>query len=355
MSYDNFKASLLDLFVKQKNCDVQFICNDPASGKQKSGIMAHKLILSLASDVFNTMFYGEATKHEDSKKTEEKPVKIDDIELPTFKLFLSFIYTKSVEFETPEMAVEFYYAAHKYNCLDALEFIKNYMLTEVNAENCTSFYAVAHLYENSELKAACAKIFSENTVDVLNSPKFLDADPKTIEAIFKLDALKITSEKQLVDALERYIKHNVEDDPEIAQKVRPALCQIRFLTLTPVVVAETTLLDSDDALMVIGCLTPEGDVSKMPTWLSMNAKKRTKEAQDMDKIRKLSNVYFAKYCVYCGTSHASWNCSSGYLDSTRRSTLKEIYEKYKHVFLIDYEKEDVESVFEIFKAWGRVE
>lgn len=63
-----------------------------------------------------------------------------------------------VEFDTPEIAVEFYYAAHKYNCIDALEFIKAYMLKEVNPENSTVFYDIAQLYENYELKEACIKV-----------------------------------------------------------------------------------------------------------------------------------------------------------------------------------------------------
>lgn len=63
-----------------------------------------------------------------------------------------------MEFDTPEIAAEFYYAAHKYNCIDALEFIKGYMLKEVNPKNSTVFYDIAQLHENHELKEACIKV-----------------------------------------------------------------------------------------------------------------------------------------------------------------------------------------------------
>lgn len=90
MSYNSFKTALLDFFIKQKNCDVKFVCVDPTSASGKSSIQAHKLVLSLASDVFYTMFYGEASKHEEVKSEGKisNAVNIDDVQMPTFKLFL---------------------------------------------------------------------------------------------------------------------------------------------------------------------------------------------------------------------------------------------------------------------------
>lgn len=80
MSFNNFKTALQALYLEQKDCDVTFACGD-------STIMAHKLILSLASDVFYIMFYGKAAKHR-CNKNEEKPIIISDIDMPTFKLLL---------------------------------------------------------------------------------------------------------------------------------------------------------------------------------------------------------------------------------------------------------------------------
>lgn len=83
MSLNHFKAALRDSFNEQEHCDVTFSCDD----QTLDTIKAHKFILSLASDVFRTMFYGEAAKQEKCKD-EEKPIKIDDIKMPIFKLFL---------------------------------------------------------------------------------------------------------------------------------------------------------------------------------------------------------------------------------------------------------------------------
>lgn len=87
MSFVNFISALRDSFQKQMKCDVTFSCIDPASPNGRSTIKAHKYVLSLTSEVFDTMFYGEAAKHEDVKD-EGEPIKIDDIQMSTFKLFL---------------------------------------------------------------------------------------------------------------------------------------------------------------------------------------------------------------------------------------------------------------------------
>lgn len=63
-----------------------------------------------------------------------------------------------MEIASTEIAGEFYYAAHKYNTTDALEFIKAYMLKEAKPENAIPFYVIACLYDNQELQDTCVKV-----------------------------------------------------------------------------------------------------------------------------------------------------------------------------------------------------
>lgn len=87
MYFNHSKTNLYEMFKKQKGCDVTFLCADSTSSNGKSTTMAHKLVLSVTSDVFETMFYGEATKYEEIKD-EKQPINIDDIQITTFNLFL---------------------------------------------------------------------------------------------------------------------------------------------------------------------------------------------------------------------------------------------------------------------------
>lgn len=194
-------------------------------------------------------------------------------------------------------------------------------------------------------------MFSEHTGDVINSESFLTADPTTIEAIFKLNVLNITSEVQLIQALERYVSHNQQADRDIAKKVRPALSHIRFLTLSAALISQTTLLDPADALAVIGCLSSN---CKMPTFLSTNDQNRSAvkvvTSIKLEMMRRLNEVYSSKYCPCCNASTPVWECKSffGHLGFTNHTTLKNIYEKYGHTWLYDYDAKDLATVYDIY-------
>lgn len=116
-------------------------------------------------------------------------------------------------------------------------------------------------------------MFSKNTIHILHSPAFLKADPKTIEVIYNLNDLSIRSEAVLINALERYIGHNQQNDSDIAEKVRPAVNHIRFLTLDALRIGQTILLNAEDAVSVIRCFTSDS-ATKMPIFLSSYREKR---------------------------------------------------------------------------------
>lgn len=70
----------------------------------------------------------------------------------------SFIYDKDVEFDHPNTVAEFYSAAHKYICKDALIFAKDYMTKELNPQSAIIFYETAVFYDIPDLKEACLKV-----------------------------------------------------------------------------------------------------------------------------------------------------------------------------------------------------
>lgn len=89
-------------------------------------------------------------------------------------------------------------------------------------------------------------MFAETTKDVLESSEFLAAGPKIVNAIFQQENAAVDSEMDFVRALERYVEHHEESDPQIVEKVRPALKNIRFLALAPADFAKTKLLKSTE-------------------------------------------------------------------------------------------------------------
>lgn len=71
----------------------------------------------------------------------------------------SFIYDKDVKFNDPEIVTEFYHAAHKYNCKDAVNYAKDYMLENLDLQNSTVYYETAVLYDITDVKTAALKVF----------------------------------------------------------------------------------------------------------------------------------------------------------------------------------------------------
>lgn len=83
MTCIDLKTSLRKFFEEQKYCDATFVCKD-SDGKCTS-IGAHKLILALVSDVFETMFFGESASR--GLFGETKEIEVADISANGLKLF----------------------------------------------------------------------------------------------------------------------------------------------------------------------------------------------------------------------------------------------------------------------------
>lgn len=86
MNCIDLNPSLTDFLTKQKYCDVKFICKDFDGNSTSIG--AHKLILSMVSDVFEAMFFGESVQR--GLLTDEREIDIPDIDINALKLFLRY-------------------------------------------------------------------------------------------------------------------------------------------------------------------------------------------------------------------------------------------------------------------------
>lgn len=163
-----------------------------------------------------------------------------------------------------------------------------------------------------------------------------------------------------VRALERYVEHQKEIDPEITKRIRPALGCIRFLVLSPADIASTTLLTPLEKIDLIICQSSKGDLSKMPIDFVSNRKDRgtlagsaqQKKDAKMEIIRALNEIYSSNCCVYCFTrfsqfGHAIWNCNQ--FHHSEKKHLKDIYQKYNHTCLIDYSEEDLHVIYNSFQ------
>ncbi|XP_055355142.1 BTB/POZ domain-containing protein 6-like [Paramacrobiotus metropolitanus] len=212
--------------------DVQF-----AVGRQHGEpkiFTAHKLILSMGSDVFYAMFYGDLAAIGD------RPVDIPEIVPDAFANMLKFLYTRSLGELTPENVLETIYCADKYNLPFLLELCLQFVNTQLKPANCLIFLEKA---KHSLLDCAaglverCLALIDTHSQDVLKSERFSSIEQDTLEMIVQRNNL--TAEENVIyTAVEKWsvnacVRGNLEPSPINRRGVLgSALFCVRFPLLT---------------------------------------------------------------------------------------------------------------------------
>ncbi|KAI5633561.1 BTB/POZ domain-containing protein [Phthorimaea operculella] len=98
---------------KWTDCTFHFDTGDAGAeaGGSKESLQAHKLILAMASPVFEAMFYGNVGDQENS-------VNIVDIDWSIFAALLQYVYTDDTNIPDARTAIDLFKAANKYMVVD---------------------------------------------------------------------------------------------------------------------------------------------------------------------------------------------------------------------------------------------
>uniref|UniRef100_A0A336MFM2 CSON000723 protein n=1 Tax=Culicoides sonorensis TaxID=179676 RepID=A0A336MFM2_CULSO len=345
-------ARLLD----DQHYDVVFRFPGEKDEEGNASLFAHKFVLATMSDVFEKMFFGalaEKNKDEEGRTI----VKIEDIKIAVFKLLLRSIYGYEIIIPDYQFGIEFVYALDKYNCLDMISIVDKIMIEFVYTKTAIKLYECAAMVNLNLLKKKCCEIFSSHTDEILFSDEFFLAAPDTVVQIYQLEKLKIGSENHLVNALQSYIKHKMENDPEIEKKVRDAVYAIRFLTLDKFDITHTTLLSHEERkafLAEIGsskkaCFIGEFSLNRENRCL-LRSPKQQKTSKCLNIIKKMliSNGYGK--CEACFLSYYDddfCTCQSFVASVTAKSQfLINLYSKYKHARIDEYDENDLAELLD---------
>ncbi|KAL5285920.1 hypothetical protein ACFFRR_007538 [Megaselia abdita] len=236
---------------------------------------AHKLILSMASAVFEDMFYGRNAAN-------EKPIIINDLKADTFEDILHYIYTDKWIVTTFERACTLCHAAMKYMLPDLKTSCITYLQEELKPSNVCQGYEFAHSIEATMLKKQCLELIRNKTKVILEEPNFYKISETTFLLILDQDYLDIDSEVDLYKALMKYIElkeagNETSDDtvrhslavsvsdeshanmsvnstcPTGTQFIERALRKIRFLSMdaTQFCKEVTNFVDESDAFKIL--------------------------------------------------------------------------------------------------------
>ncbi|XP_041988028.1 uncharacterized protein LOC121739601 [Aricia agestis] len=162
-------------------------------------IEGHKLILAMASPVFEAMFFGGMAEG-------NEPIPILDVQIDAFKALLEYIYTDNINITSFDKACELCYGAKKYMLPHLVKECTRYLWSDLYPRNACRAYEFANLFEENNLMEKCIQIISTNTKEILNDSSFEEMDINTVITVFSLDHLNIDSELDLFEAIVRYAK-----------------------------------------------------------------------------------------------------------------------------------------------------
>lgn len=148
--------------MKNEHADVTFIV-------ENTRIPAHKVILSVRSSYFYTLFSGGFAE---AKQNEiELTVPLD-----AFKAILKYIYTGCLSLAALEIhpIIEIYDLAEQYGFETLNKIISEYLTVNLRLDNSVSILNAAHLYSLNDLQAACLNFMDFNSTEIINHDTFKD-------------------------------------------------------------------------------------------------------------------------------------------------------------------------------------
>lgn len=175
------------LLASGKWADCEFTLG--LENQDKVSISCHRLILAMASPVFEAMFYGEMAEKDG------QPIPILDIRPDAFQSLLVYIYTDKIEVETVDKACELCYAAKKYMLWHLVETCTNFIFRDLRPANVCRAIEFSKLFEEPRLMKNCMHIVCTRTMEVLEDPSFEEADVNTVLTIVEQNVLNIVSVK----------------------------------------------------------------------------------------------------------------------------------------------------------------
>ncbi|XP_015609976.1 BTB/POZ domain-containing protein 2-like [Cephus cinctus] len=255
--------------------DCKFIVGQEPHQQELQG---HKLFLAMSSPVFEAMFFGGMAEKND-------PIPIRDVQPEAFKALLQYIYTDDVDLGSFELACELCYCAKKYMLPHLVEKCTKFLWCDLSPKKACRAYEFAKLFEEPILMEKCLHIISTKTSEVLREPSWEEIELTTLLMIFDQDALKIYSEIELFNAVERWARAECirkcldpTDQKALKSVIGNALAKIRFLTLTPQEFAEgpakSPLLTQSEAFHILLNISSSEKTFIMPEGFSNHIMRR---------------------------------------------------------------------------------
>ncbi|KAM7296798.1 BTB/POZ domain-containing protein 6 isoform X1 [Ixodes scapularis] len=266
------KRDDLHFFTEGRHTDVEFLVWH-GSGPPKS-FKAHKMVLAMRNEVFETMFYGSLPK--------KNQVRVIDLHPDGFSAFLKYLYSQKATFVDVKQALHTRTAAEKYMESELVEachrFIKNSM------QSTDVCYVLEYAAKNSNLanfNDLINKFLNMSGAQVLESKAFIAASQETVLTILKNPQLCV-KEYDVIKSVYAWAcsgkETGVPSNTFLQWIISPFLPELRFLTLSPLEFVEGpvtwNILTESEALAVLSSIVKLGS-KEWPVGFCTNRRART--------------------------------------------------------------------------------
>lgn len=196
------------LYLNGDTGDVHFLFGASDVEDTVKRVPAHKALLSVCSDVFEKMFFG------DLKETGD--IHVTDSTDAEFVEFLQYFYLKEINLSA-ENIFGIFRLGHKYNVMKCIQHCIQFLTQKMDIEFVCECLHHALVYNQSELMKVCEKQILRNTAEILNSAAFSKCHKDVLGHILKMDTLPCP-EVEIFQACMRWVEANIGDDETLSKE-----------------------------------------------------------------------------------------------------------------------------------------
>lgn len=180
----------------RENCDVDFFV-------EGCRIPANRQLLVGTYEYFATMLSG----HFDEAESCEIP--IHEVDADTFELIIRFCYAGVVRI-TGENVQNLLQAAHRFQMLDLIDGCSEFLFTQLDPFNCLGVHYFTKFLGLKALAKAAIDFACRNFVLVSASEEFFGLKVEQLVDLLQRDALVVSSEIEVLQAMAAWIEHDEE-------------------------------------------------------------------------------------------------------------------------------------------------
>ena len=164
---------------------------------------AHRLVLAACSPYFNAMFTNQHIESSSSR------VELNGVEGGALGALVNFAYTSSLVI-CQESVQAIMAAASHLQIMDVVEACCNFLLDQIDAENCLGIAAFAEMLSCQHLHNTSWQFALENFREVCLTEEFLSIPVSLLKQLVKSESLNVTSEEEVFECVLRWYGHDKE-------------------------------------------------------------------------------------------------------------------------------------------------